>query len=379
MRTIRAQAAAGGLFGALLLLASAHAVAEPQVRQYAVNWFFPALHSVEGDCPGGINPTGPQRFERILKAMNTPPAKIQKLLQGYPRSFTEEYVNRGQIDGHPVNVYINPTSAPDPDVKTSTGKYGYGFNLDGKEGPGDFIDLETGERGVDNMSARAQGCFTTLRGDLNKTMPQHYSAHWETVRGRMPAWLIEITGIDSLEKDDDVTVRTYSAIEPGVRDMSAQLMPDMTFRTSPDPRYMNSLHGRIRHGILTTDPAESFHMLADPYFQMSITLRSVRLRLHLDNEQDRRLKGVIGGYTPFLDVYNSISILGSSGEVDLGVDLPGFYFALRKLADANPDPRTGMNMDISSAYYIEAVPAFLIHREQEMQFTQNTTGHGDKK
>lgn len=357
------QIAASGVVGGLLLIMSGGAAAESQVRQYAVNWFFPALHSVEDDCPGGLNPAGSQRFESILKAMHTPQDKIQKLLASYPRSFTEEYVYRGQIDGQPVNVYINPTSAPDPQIKISTGRYGYGFNLDGKEGPDDFIDVETGERGIDNASARAQGCFTTLRGDLNKVMPQHYSAHWETVRGRMPAWLIEVTGIDSLENDDDVTVHTYSAIEAGTRDMSTQLMSDMTFRVSPDPRYMNSLHGRIRNGVLITDPADSFHMLADPYFQMSVTLRSVRMRLDLGNEQDRKLKGVVGGYTPFLDVYNSISILGSSGEVDLGVDLPGFYYALRNLADANPDPKTGMNMDISSAYYLEAVPAFLIHKK----------------
>jgi hypothetical protein len=36
------------------------------------------------------------------------------------------------------------------------------------------------------------------------------------------------------------------------------------------------------------------------------------------------------------------------------------YHTLRKLADAYPDPKTGQNMNISTAYRIEAVPAFTV-------------------
>ena len=38
----------------------------------------------------------------------------------------------------------------------------------------------------------------------------------------------------------------------------------------------------------------------------------------------------------------------------------GLYYLLRNAADANPDPKTGLNRDISAAYFVEAVPAFTV-------------------
>jgi hypothetical protein len=43
------------------------------------------------------------------------------------------------------------------------------------------------------------------------------------------------------------------------------------------------------------------------------------------------------------------------------MDLPGMYYAFRKLADADRDPDTGLNISISSTFSIEAVPAFIRH------------------
>jgi hypothetical protein len=48
----------------------------------------------------------------------------------------------------------------------------------------------------------------------------------------------------------------------------------------------------------------------------------------------------------------------------LSIDLPGFYYALRNMADANPDPKTGMNMSISTTFTVEAVPAYIVHPEE---------------
>ena len=46
----------------------------------------------------------------------------------------------------------------------------------------------------------------------------------------------------------------------------------------------------------------------------------------------------------------------------LSVDLPGVYYALRKLADGGPvDTATGMNTSISTSFTVEAVRAFIIH------------------
>ena len=43
-----------------------------------------------------------------------------------------------------------------------------------------------------------------------------------------------------------------------------------------------------------------------------------------------------------------------------GIDVPGLYWALRRLADADPDPVTGQNRRISVAWQFTAVPAFVV-------------------
>ena len=50
---------------------------------------------------------------------------------------------------------------------------------------------------------------------------------------------------------------------------------------------------------------------------------------------------------------------GAGVEVNISLDMPGIYYALRKMADAVPDPKSGQNTRISAAYWIEAVPAFI--------------------
>jgi hypothetical protein len=54
--------------------------------------------------------------------------------------------------------------------------------------------------------------------------------------------------------------------------------------------------------------------------------------------------------------------MGHSGEnfEETGMDIPGFYYALRHLADADPDPKTGQNQRLSVAWQFEAVPAFVL-------------------
>jgi hypothetical protein len=45
--------------------------------------------------------------------------------------------------------------------------------------------------------------------------------------------------------------------------------------------------------------------------------------------------------------------------------MPAFYYAMKRLADSSPDPKTGENKEISTAYEVEAVPAFVIHTEDK--------------
>jgi hypothetical protein len=40
--------------------------------------------------------------------------------------------------------------------------------------------------------------------------------------------------------------------------------------------------------------------------------------------------------------------------------MPSFYYQLERFADADPDPATGKNREISTAYRIRAVPAYVL-------------------
>ena len=51
-------------------------------------------------------------------------------------------------------------------------------------------------------------------------------------------------------------------------------------------------------------------------------------------------------------------------ETSVSHDVPGIWYALKRMADAYPDPKTGENTAISTAYRIDAVPAFIVHDEK---------------
>src|ERR1700744_5285810 len=94
------------LCGAALLLAPAVSQAAPKTRTFVVSWFTQAMYSQEGDCPHGYNPLIGDVYRRDLLAIGTPPAEVDKLMEGMDASepaSVNAIVNRGRIDGKPVN------------------------------------------------------------------------------------------------------------------------------------------------------------------------------------------------------------------------------------------------------------------------------------
>jgi hypothetical protein len=67
-----------------------------------------------------------------------------------------------------------------------------------------------------------------------------------------------------------------------------------------------------------------------------------------------QLLGYWGGY--FNRLRYSYMITSRPGH---GGDSIGIYHAVKKMADASPDPKTGQNEEISSTWRVEAVPAYL--------------------
>jgi len=354
--------ARGLALGAAGILAAGFAThaARAETRGYAVSWFYMSAESQNDDCPDGTNPLSDVMVKQFLVDMGKSPAEIADLFKDYPNNLYGPLYMRGKQNGKWVNVYANPTSVPDPNIKFARGHVAYGFNLDGKDGPNKFVDPQTGEKGVDNMLYRVLGCFITQRasGGKRATWPD---IEWDMTRDQMPAWIIEVSGIErdtnGKIKDGDVKLGFYRATGPVTRNAAGDPQSDMSFTADTNPRTQNVVHAVMKNGTLYTDTFD-FNMIQDPFAVSEYHFKKTKIRLTLND--DGTAKGVLGGYQPWLPIYESFALGGSTNELNLSVNTPGIYYGLKKLADAYPDA-SGQNQFISSSYMIEAVPAFITH------------------
>jgi len=338
-------------------------------KSFVLSYFYPATYYGDDTCPNGLNPLPDVFFKRDLKILGLPQSEVDAM-------FDKDYNNQ---NGKPTtnwvavaatrgngkdNVYLHPTTVPDAHLMPAGGRFGYGFNLagNGSAPSGSFEDPETHEKGVDNRLFRAIGCIPAYKGSPPPQPPLEAEYRWDSTRAAMGAWLISISGED-LSKDGNVTVTFESSIDPATtQDANAHIQSDMTFRVAAHPASHNVLRGRLEGGVVTTDPA-TIVMKCDSYIQPVYEFRQARIRLKL--KPTGPLEGVLGGYQPWYPIYWSHAKVGYIDERGFGVDTPALYYALRRNANAYPDPSTGENTAISAAYMIEAVPAFVIRLDDK--------------
>lgn len=351
----------GSLAGAILSIAPLHSAAASETRSYVLSAFTNAAYSTQGDCQGGIDPDQTDQYKLDLLALGMPLAQIQKVMAGYPGFQTMAVlVNRGRVDGKPVNAYTNPASVIDPKLHMVIGHYAYGFNLDGKgaASPNSFEDPVTHEMGVDNQLFRVFGCAKNFRGPpANATPPMFYGIEWSTLRPSFPAWVITISGND-LSKDGPVTVSIDRSVDHVLLDASGNTEAYTTFRIDPAPGSVNVFQGQLEHGVVTLTDHHDLHLVGDPVLISELDLSNTHLRMTL--KPNGEIDGLVGGYQPWWEIFLPIGHGGENFEENQGIDVPGLYYALRHLADADPDPKTGENRRISVAWQFEAVPAFVV-------------------
>jgi hypothetical protein len=362
-RTEWRRAVGHSLIALLLACLAVPGTGAAETKSFVLNYFYPATYYGDDTCPQGLNPLPDVFFKRDLKILGLPQAEVDAMFDkdynnqnGKP---TTKWVTVASTRGNGKdNVYLHPTTVPDAHLMPAVGRYGYGFNL-GKAtaSSSSFEDPETHEKGVDNRLFRAIGCIPAYKGSPPPQPPLEAEYRWDSTRAAMGAWLISISGED-LSKDGDVWVTFESSIDPAItQDANAHVQSDMTYRVISRPASRNVLHGRIKDGLVTTDPT-TIVMKCDSYIQPTFEFRDARLRLRL--KPSGRLEGVLGGYEPWYPIYWSHAKVGYIDERGFGVDAPALYYALRRNADAYPDPKTGENTAISAAYMIEAVPAFIV-------------------
>ena len=253
-----------------------------------------------------------------------------------------------------------PTAAPDQFAyKVQMGTTAPGLNLDGKKGPHDYTSPD-GEKGVDNEFSRVQGCISGMRPG-----PDSFSYFYNNRGTRQEAYgrlLIEITNVDDLTNDDDITVNLYRGLEPLRTDSTAAVdLPYATQRidTRWGKKITRVLRGRIANGVLITEPTDI--TLPEPYYNSSRTevfMRDGRFRLNLS---PTAATGLLGGYVDIpswhLNVQRGygVYLLGHDPQSSASV-----YKAMMKYADAYPDA-AGHNTAISAAKNLTFTQVFVQH------------------
>jgi hypothetical protein len=350
LRTLLAGLAAASL--------TAAAAAESPVRDgrigYVMTDLFWSVYQTPGakeECPRGFNDGPREQFEQLWPDLEGKTVVETQLAQE-------------------IRTW-HPTAAPDGfEFLEVEGTHSYGLDLDGETGPEDFVHPD-GTPGIDNQVYRAVGCIIGFRGPDGVEYIFQDKAILDERYNRM---MFELTGVDSLENDPEVTVTWYRGSDRLLTDATGQkVMPGGTQRV--DLRWGASLiretTGRIEDGVLTTEPLDD---LVVPWMNLSVpsihVFRDARVRLKLTPEG---ATGLLAGYADVDTWYyqlirNDSTHHLSNGQIS-GISL---YKALRRLADAHPHPETGANTAISTALDLKMAQVFVVHPPEPRPVEQVT-------
>lgn len=333
---------------ALAALAAMAAVAMPvcaETRGYVVSWLATATNNPDF-------------------ALNCPQlAKDPDVVKGLEN--TGRAPDRATVNGQAVPPLDYPDAVQtDPNIETVVGRYAYGFDLGGPAA-NKFEDPET-HQPVDNQLWRAVGCTKSFQA-TPPSAPYPEEVSWATMVDTSPGYAIQISGAD-LSRDGPVTVTLDRTLRHLERDATGGVRSNVTYALDPSARSHNVLSGTISHGTLLIQSG-TLYLAGDMPFYVQVDLKDTHMRMR--SETGGKLVGYWGGYTDWHTwVYMYTARPGS------GADGVGFYRALEKLADADPDPISGKNRLISTTWRMEAVPAYLATADGKIVASASDAGLG---
>ena len=242
------------------------------------------------------------------------------------------------------------------------GSLSYGLNLDGVVDPDDLQSPE-GVNGIDNQVYRAVGCISGYR---------YKGAVWQfdtsdMLQNAANRFVIELTGVDDLVNDDEVTVTTYRGLDGLTRDATGALSAGGIQRV--DIRwgrpFIFRLQGSIVDGVLTTEPVDDFRLL----WSMQNNLGGYQLFQGFSMQIKLGPKSATGLFAGYVDIDRWDHNLNTNWTTHFQsyghVSEPSLYRALRRLADGYPDPETGENTAISSGVQVSFVQVHVLHPPEE--------------
>ena len=306
-------------------------------------WSIYQTPGAKEECPQGFNDGPREQFEALFPDHENQTVEATQLKQE-------------------VETWL-PTTDPDPfPFYEVEGKYSYGLNLDGRVDPNDFINPD-GEPGIDNEVYRAVGCIIGFRGPDGVEFIFQNKAIADRRYNRM---MFELSGVDDLENDDDVTVTVYRGQDRLLTDATGMhVMPGGSQRV--DLRWGESLvrrtKGKIVDSVLTTEPIAD---VVIPWMNLNVPtvqiIRDMRLELTLT---PNGATGLVAGYADVDTWYKQLIRNDSTHHLSNGqISGISLYKELHRLADAYPDPQTGANTAISTALDVKLVQVYIVHAEE---------------
>lgn len=326
----------------------AQAKAPPDGRiAYVLTYKNYAIYETEEatECPEGLNDGTREQYAKQ-----------------FPDDGTVRTVMETQLKREGDNWHPSATEGPLP-YYNPQGNISYGVNLDGEIGPEDYQSPD-GEEGIDNQLYRAVGCTMNYRAEgslrhfINVFM-------WRYNNNR---WMFEVTGVDDLTNDDEVTVTTYRGLNGLLADATGEGFlaggtQNVDMRWGKE--FIEQTKGKIVDGVLITDPIDEIEIPWGSTFNTNgyQVFRGLRFKMNLT---PKAAEGLLVGYVD-IDKFNHwLNTTWSSHHQNYGQQSSSAeYAALRQFADGYPDPETGINTAISMALEMKMTQTYLMHPNQE--------------
>ncbi len=334
-------AAAGGIVTAVAPLAGYAQEGQAVIRDRSIAYVMTmeewAMHKTPGakaECPNGMN-EGPREQFKVL----------------FPESGPKRTVVGTQL-ARESQIYFPEPEKENMPFKEAVGPVVPGVNLDGRVDADDFTSPD-GVKGIDNQFFRAIGCVSSYR-DVAALMV----TKWR-VDNSFNRVVIELTNVDDLVNDDDVTVTTYRGLSPLLPDATGNgFMPGasqkLDLRFGKD--FIATFKGKIADGVLITEPGDylmPYQALANISAQL---FRGVKFELRLTQDG---AEGYMGGYVDLESWHAQRQESISTHHQSYGQEAsPTVYKAMTRLADGYPDAM-GRNTAISGALHVRFTQVFI--------------------
>jgi hypothetical protein len=367
---------AAGLYAGAAQAASANAAvtetggAKARTLGFAVTSFPYAIYKGANDCPNGLA----MAAKEIYLAAATPAEKARLTKPENIKEFEQKAYHT--TDGRDLCQAPDYPRAPQ---RTPQGKISYGMNLDGTtDGAAtentcahEKFTTPDGQASVDNQTYRVLGCSSNFRGFPGE------EGYLESLRNASfkdggTTMLIEVMGVKDMQNDDDVTVGVYNGASPMMIDANGHMLPYASLTVTSDEKFRAVVHGKIVNGVLTTTPGDINLQYDFGGYPSFFHYKAARLRLELN--PDGTAKGMLAGYIAASDVDLTPHAKQESAEM-IGYDCPTFAQAVKRYADGFKDPKTGQCTALSTAFNIQAIPAFVIHPDDAKKTAEAAQSH----